>query len=54
MNTILNICEALKGFGDHIVEGDQIKGGYADLLVLLALVGVTSIFVRLIERRTNK
>ena len=50
MNTILNICESLKGFGNHIIENNTLRDGYVDLFVLLGIVGLVSIILHIIER----
>lgn len=50
MQTILNIFNALKGFGDHITVNNNLAGGYVDILVLLTIAAVTTIALTLIER----
>ena len=52
MKTIIEISNHLKGFGDHIFQEGMLQDGYKDLFVLLALAGITSIFLHLIERRS--
>ena len=50
MNTILNICEAFRGFGDYIVSNNQLRVGYIDILVLIGIAATTAIILNLAER----
>ena len=52
MQTIFNLSEHLKGFGDHLFENGVLKQGYADLISLLAVGAILSIILTLFERRT--
>ena len=52
MKTILEISEHLKNFGEHMFENGALKPGYADLFTLLAIAGITSIVLYLLERRS--
>lgn len=50
MQTILNLSEVFKNFGNHLFENGALKSGYADFLVLLALGSFCSIIYTLFER----
>ena len=52
MNTILNICEAFKGFVNYIVSNNQLRDGYVDVFVLIGIACITAIALTLIERRS--
>ena len=50
METILKICNALKGFGDYITANNTLRGGYIDIFVLLGIAALTTLALTFIER----